>query len=68
MIKTLALSILILAVAALLFGVKIIFKRGGMFSSMHIHDSKAMRDRGIKCVIEQDFEARNKADAVKEKK
>ena len=39
--------------------VKVLFKRGGEFSSQHIHDSQAMKDRGIHCVMDQDREMRN---------
>jgi len=48
-----------------LLAVKVLFKRGGTFASQHIHDSKAMRERGINCVIDQDREARQKAEARK---
>lgn len=39
--------------------VKVLFKRNGSFSSQHIHDSEAMKERGIHCVMEQDREMRN---------
>jgi phosphotransferase system glucose/maltose/N-acetylglucosamine-specific IIC component len=66
MIETLLLSVLIIAIAAILLGVKVIFRKNGTFSSMHIHDSEAMRERGIHCVIDQDREQRGKKQAVKE--
>ena len=48
--------------------VKLIFRKNGRFASQHIHDSKAMRQRGIHCVMDQDREVRTKAKcAVKEK-
>jgi len=40
--------------------IKVLLKKNGSFSSQHIHDSQAMRDRGIHCVMDQDREARNK--------
>ncbi len=40
--------------------VKLIFRRDGRFSSQHIHDSEAMRQRGIHCVMDQDRELRTK--------
>ena len=43
--------------------VKLLFKKDGKFSSQHIHDSKAMKDRGIHCVMEQDREARARGKA-----
>ena len=58
MAETLLLSVLIIAIAVVLLAVKLVFRRNGRFSSQHIHDSKAMRDRGIHCVLDQDREAR----------
>lgn len=60
MIKLLLLSLLFVAIAVALLSVKVIFKRGGEFTSQHIHDSQAMKDRGIHCVMDQDREARSK--------
>ncbi len=58
MVETLLVSMLIIAIAFALLSVKLIFRRNGKFSSQHIHDSKAMRERGIHCVMDQDREAR----------
>jgi len=58
MIKTLLLTLGIVAVAMLLFCVRILLKKGGRFHSQHIGQSKAMHDRGIHCAQAQDFEAR----------
>ena len=58
MVETLLVSMLIIAIAFALLSVKLIFRRNGKFSSHHIHDSKAMRERGIHCVMDQDREAR----------
>lgn len=58
--ETLLLSVLIIAIAVVLLSVKVIFKKNGRFESQHIHDSKAMRDRGIHCVLDQDREARSR--------
>ena len=60
MIETLLISLIIIAVAMALLLVKVLWKKDGRFSSQHIHDSEAMRERGIHCVIEQDREARLK--------
>jgi hypothetical protein len=50
------------------FCVKLIFRKNGSFSSQHIHDSQAMKDRGIHCVMDQDREMRRKSRfAVSEK-
>ena len=43
------------------FCVKLIFRKNGEFSSQHIHDSQAMKDRGIHCVMDQDREMRTKS-------
>jgi preprotein translocase subunit SecG len=58
MIKTLLLTVLIIAIAVVLLSVKVLLKKNGHFSSIHIHDSKAMKERGIHCVLDQDREAR----------
>ena len=48
--------------------IKLVFRKNGSFSSQHIHDSQAMKDRGIHCVIDQDRELRTKSRfAVNEK-
>lgn len=60
MMETVLLSVLIIAIAVMLLSVKVLFKKNGRFESQHIHDSKAMRDRGIHCVIDQDREARSR--------
>ena len=59
-LQTVILSVVILAVGMLMLLVKILFKKNGEFASQHIHDSKAMRERGIHCVIDQDREERNR--------
>lgn len=48
---------LLLAAFALL-AIRVIVKKNGRMRSMHISDSKAMRERGIGCVQSQDREAR----------
>lgn len=63
MIETLLLSVLIIAIATALLLVKVIVRKNGRFTSQHIHDSKAMRERGIHCVLEQDREARKNGKA-----
>ena len=39
-----------------------ILQKKGRFSSFHIHDSEAMKERGIHCVVDQDREERVKAE------
>lgn len=58
MLKTLLISMLIIAISFALLAVKLIFRKNGKFTSLHIHYSQAMKDRGIHCVIDQDGEAR----------
>ncbi len=58
MLESLLLSVLIIAIALALLLVKVLIRKNGSFSSQHIHDSEAMRARGIHCVIDQDREAR----------
>lgn len=60
MTETLLLSVLIIAIAVGLLSVKVILKKNGRFESQHIHDSQAMKDRGIHCVLDQDREALSK--------
>jgi len=48
--------------------VKLVFRKNGSFTSQHIHDSQAMRERGIHCVMDQDREMRRQSRfAVKER-
>ena len=61
MVKLLLLTALIIAIGMAFFLVKVLFRKNGTFSSQHIHDSKAMRDRGIHCVMTQDRELRTKS-------
>ena len=42
------------------FLVRVLFVKQGEFKSQHIHDSEAMKERGIHCVMDQDREMRTK--------
>ena len=69
MIETLLISVLIIAIAMVLLLVRVLFVKRGEFQSQHIHDSEAMRERGIHCVMDQDRELRTKSPfAVDERK
>lgn len=57
-LKLLLITVLILLLAMMLLSVRVLLKKNGRFRSMHISDSKAMRDRGIGCVQSQDRQAR----------
>ena len=63
MVETLIISVLIIATAIALLSVKLIFKKNGSFSSQHIHDSEALREKGIHCVMDQDKAARKQGKA-----
>ena len=58
MIETLLVSALIIAIAMIFFLVRVLFTKKGEFKSQHIHDSEAMKERGIHCVMDQDREMR----------
>ena len=51
-------NLLIIAICMAFLLVKVLLRKGGAFSSQHIHDSQAMKDRGIHCVVDQDREMR----------
>ena len=60
MMQTLLISTLIIAIAMIFFLVRVLFVKQGEFKSQHIHDSEAMKERGIHCVMDQDREMRTK--------
>ena len=60
MIETLLISTLIIAIAMVFFLVRVLLVKGGSFKSQHIHDSEAMKERGIHCVMDQDREMRER--------
>ena len=69
MIETLLVSALIIAIGMAFFLVRVLFTKHGEFKSQHIHDSEAMKERGIHCVMDQDREMRQKSRfAVEERK
>ena len=60
MMQALLISMALLAIGMALLLVKVLVRKNGTFSSQHIHDSEAMRERGIHCVIDQDREMRDR--------
>lgn len=46
---TAGLAVLLMALAFLALGVRVIFVRGGRFPSLHAHSSPELRRRGIGC-------------------
>ena len=66
--EIIAISTLIIAISMAFLCIKLVFRKDGRFSSQHIHDSKAMRERGIHFVMDLDREQRTKSRlAVKER-
>ena len=61
MVETLLISVLIIAIAMIFFLVRVLFTKQGEFKSQHIHDSEAMKERGIHCVMDQARELRTKS-------
>lgn len=53
--KTLLLTLALIAVAVTLLGVRIFFVKGGKFPNTHIHDNPEMRKRGITCARDKKF-------------
>jgi hypothetical protein len=60
MMQVLLISLVLLAIGMALLLVKVLIRKNGTFSSQHIHDSEAMRERGIHCVMDQDREMRSR--------
>ncbi|AKU70679.1 hypothetical protein ADJ77_09320 [Prevotella fusca JCM 17724] len=60
MFVTLLFTLLIIAIAMLLLGVRVLFEKDGEFQSQHVSDNAYLKEIGIHCVIEQDKEARMK--------
>ena len=51
MFVTLLLTLLIIAIAMLLLGVRVLIKKDGEFQSQHISDNAYLKEKGIHCVI-----------------
>lgn len=58
MLKTLLLTLVIVAISMAFFAIKILIKRNGRFPNLHIGGSAAMRKRGITCVQSMDYAMR----------
>lgn len=50
--KTVVLSIAIVAMAFVLLGVRVLFVKGGKFPSSHISSSPELRRKGVVCMHE----------------
>ncbi len=53
MTKILLCTLLVVALSIILLSVRVILVKNGRFSSKHISQSKAMRERGIGCATSQ---------------
>lgn len=60
MLKTLFITLLIVAISVLLLCVNILFVKNGKFPNSHVSGNKHLRKRGIGCVQSQDREAQKK--------
>lgn len=58
MLKTILITLLIVAISMAFLSIKVILKKNGRFPNTHVSGNKAMRERGIGCVQSQDREAR----------
>ncbi|MCP9611603.1 hypothetical protein [Coprobacter tertius] len=56
--NTILFTALIVALAFILLGIKVIFVKNGRFPSTHIGDSKEMRKRNISCAMTTDLRDR----------
>lgn len=54
---TLFLSIILMAIAIILLGVRVFFMKNGEFPNTHVGANKALRNKGIRCATSQDREA-----------
>ena len=54
MLKTILITMLIVAICIALLSIKMLLKKNGRFPNTHVSGSKAMRERGIGCVQSQD--------------
>ncbi len=55
-----AVVIVLVAVAVALLGVKVFFVKGGRFPNTHIHGNPQMRQRGITCARDGEFDGNEK--------
>lgn len=52
MLKLILISVVMVGLAVVLLGVKVLFVKGGRFPSGHVGSSAALRNKGIKCAHE----------------
>lgn len=66
MVQTIIISVIVLAIAIMLMGVRIFFTKKGTFVNTHVSGNKAMIDRGISCASSQEREARGFVSPIEE--
>jgi hypothetical protein len=59
--RTVVLTIVLVAAAMLLLCVGVIFRKDHSFRSQHIHQNKRMKEDNIHCVLSEDKLARKRA-------
>jgi hypothetical protein len=57
MFKVVVLSVIILLICCAMLCIRMIIKKNGRFPNTHVEGNPALREKGIKCVRTQDFEA-----------
>ena len=60
MLKTILITIVIIALVVLLLGFRVFFIKGGRFPSMHISSNKEMKRKGISCAVSTDARDRSR--------
>lgn len=68
MMQTFLISVLIIAIAVALLSVRVILVKGGTMKSQHVADNPYLKSKGIHCVIDQDREDREEAQALNNRK
>lgn len=60
MLNTILITVLIIAVAVVLLGIRVFFVKNGKFPDMHIGHNAELKKRGISCAATTDAEQRNR--------
>ncbi len=60
MLKTILITIVIIAIVVLLLGFRVFFVKGGKFPSMHISSNAEMKRKGISCAVSTDARDRSR--------
>lgn len=66
MLQTIIISVIVLAIAIMLMGVRIFFTKKGTFVNTHVSGNQAMKDRGITCASSQERDAREHVSPIME--